>query len=63
MTVHGLRPEFQPSNLASTQTSANTTQEPLKEVKASTGEHEGIPSLHAKPADLTGLGQGLDIQA
>ncbi len=63
MTVHGLRPEFQPSSLASGQASAHTTQEAPKEVKASTGEHEGIPSLHAKPAELTGLGQGLDIQA
>ena len=61
MTVHGLRPEFQPSNLSSAQASQESKAPEV--IKASGGEHEGIPSVHAKSSELTGLGQALDIQA
>jgi len=57
MTVHGLRPEFQPSNLSA----ENQTQNKKPEViKPSTGEHEGIPSIHKKNIDTTYLGQNFD---
>ena len=60
MTVHGLRPEFQVENL---KTATKTQKEETPEViKPSTGEHEGIPSLHNTSA-LTGLGQSLDIKS
>ena len=61
MTVHGLRPEFQPSNLTSAQAPKESTTPEV--IKATAGEHEGIPSVNAKSSELTGLGQALDIQA
>ena len=61
MTVHGLRPEFQPSNFAEN-TKSTQTKAP-QEVKTTSGEHEGIPSVNAKASEVTGLGQSLDIQA
>ena len=58
MTIHGLRPEFQPSNFEGAKKEANIK---LPEViKPSTGEHEGIPSIHKKGSALTGLGQIID---
>jgi len=61
MSVHGLRPEFQVQNLETTTKPQNEEQAPT-EIKQTTGEHEGIPSVHNTSA-LTGLGQSLDIKS
>jgi len=58
MTIHGLRPEFQPSNFEGAKKDVGIKLPDV--IKPSTGEHEGIPSIHKKSSDITGLGQNID---
>jgi len=60
MTVHGLRPEFQPSNFAKQE--EQLAEAKVVEILQTTGEHEGVASVH-KASGLTGLGQSVDIKS
>ena len=62
MTVHGLKPEFQPSNFSKVENNTQTEKAP-EVIRPSTGEHEDVKAVSGNSSAITGLGTRVDIKS